>query len=64
DDIGFSHYTNPPLTTVKRPIEQLSRMGARKILELIDGAAAGGELVLLDTELVRRESVEELRAHL
>lgn len=64
DDIGFSHYTNPPLTTVKRPIEQLSRMGARKILELIDGAAAGGELVLLDTELVRRESVEEPRAHL
>ncbi|WP_178018934.1 substrate-binding domain-containing protein [uncultured Paenibacillus sp.] len=61
DDIGFSHYTNPPLTTVQRPIEQLSRMGARKILELIEGPPAGGELVLLDTRLVCRESVGALR---
>ncbi|MBW4841186.1 MAG: LacI family transcriptional regulator [Paenibacillaceae bacterium] len=57
DDIGFSHYTNPPLTTVQRPIEQLSRMGARKVLELIDEPSSGGELVLLDTRLVCRESV-------
>lgn len=56
DDIGFSLYTNPPLTTVQRPIEPLSRMGARKILELIEEPAAGGELVLLDTQLVCRES--------
>lgn len=61
DDIGFSHYTNPPLTTVQRPIEQLSRMGARKVLELIEEPQAGGELVLLDTRLVRRESVRVLR---
>lgn len=60
DDIGFSHYTNPPLTTVQRPIEQLSRMGARKVLELIEEPQAGGELVLLDTRLVRRESVRAL----
>lgn len=56
DDIGFSHYTNPPLTTVQRPIEQLSRMGARKVLELIDEPSVGGECVLLDTRLVCRES--------
>ncbi|MDU4694195.1 MAG: LacI family DNA-binding transcriptional regulator [Paenibacillus sp.] len=61
DDIGFSHYTNPPLTTVQRPIEQLSRMGARKILELIEEPSAGGELVLLDTRLMCRESVGTLR---
>jgi DNA-binding LacI/PurR family transcriptional regulator len=61
DDIGFSHYTNPPLTTVQRPIEQLSRMGARKILELIEEPSAVGELVLLDTRLVCRESVGTLR---
>ncbi|GIP48964.1 MULTISPECIES: LacI family DNA-binding transcriptional regulator [Paenibacillus] len=60
DDIGFSHYTNPPLTTVQRPIEQLSRMGACKILELIEAHATGGELVLLDTRLVYRESVGAL----
>lgn len=61
DDIGFSHYTNPPLTTVQRPIEQLSRMGACKILELIEAPATGGELVQLDTRLVCRESVGVLR---
>lgn len=61
DDIGFSLYTNPPLTTVQRPIEQISRMGARKILELIEAPATGGELVLLDTRLVCRESVGVLR---
>ncbi|MGP0585441.1 LacI family DNA-binding transcriptional regulator [Paenibacillus timonensis] len=61
DDIGFSLYTNPPLTTVQRPIEQISRMGARKILELIEAPATGGELVLLDTRLVCRESAGVLR---
>lgn len=56
DDIGFSLYTTPSLTTVKRPIEQISTMGARKIVELINGSTADGEIITLDTELVLRES--------
>lgn len=57
DDIGFSSYTNPALTTVKRPIEQISREGARKLLSLIGQPQPAGERVFVRTELVSRESV-------
>ncbi len=57
DDINFSMYTNPALTTVKRPIEQISAHGATKILERIDERCADEELIFLGTELVERRSV-------
>ncbi|WP_322906556.1 LacI family DNA-binding transcriptional regulator [Paenibacillus campi] len=59
DDINFSMYTNPALTTVKRPIEQISAHGATKILERIERQSAGAELIFLGTELVERRSVAE-----
>lgn len=60
DDIGFASYTTPPLTTVKRPIEQLSLMGARKVLEWIEQGTGTGERVLMDTQFIPRESVRLL----
>ncbi|MFD1885652.1 LacI family DNA-binding transcriptional regulator [Paenibacillus wenxiniae] len=59
DDINFSMYTNPALTTVKRPIEQISAHGAAKILERISEQSAGKELIFLGTELVERRSVAQ-----
>lgn len=60
DDIGFAHYTTPALTTVKRPIEQISMMGAKKILELIDEPKQPGDVVFVDTELKIRDSVRSM----
>ncbi|MDO3410791.1 LacI family DNA-binding transcriptional regulator [Saccharibacillus sp. CPCC 101409] len=62
DDIGFSSYTNPALTTVKRPIERISRRGAQTLVEwLRTGIAPPQETIRLHTELIVRKSVEERR---
>jgi DNA-binding LacI/PurR family transcriptional regulator len=60
DDIGFAHYTTPALTTVKRPIEQISIEGAKKILQLINEPKQTGELIFVDTELKIRDSVKRI----
>ncbi|CAM4354451.1 MAG: LacI family DNA-binding transcriptional regulator [Paenibacillus macerans] len=56
DDIEFAQFTTPSLTTIKRPIEEISAEGARKLLRLIDDPSAAGETLFLKTELMRRNS--------
>ncbi|MCH1625449.1 LacI family DNA-binding transcriptional regulator [Ferdinandcohnia quinoae] len=60
DDIGFAQYTTPRLTTVKRPVEQISVKGARKLLSLISSEDHEGEKLFIHTELMVRESVKKL----
>jgi DNA-binding LacI/PurR family transcriptional regulator len=55
DDIDVSRYLNPPLTTVRAPIEQAGREAARQLVNLIRLGQAD-PLVLLPTELVIRRS--------
>lgn len=55
DDIDVSRYLNPPLTTVRAPIEQAGREAARQLVNLIRLGRAD-HLVLLPTELVIRRS--------
>jgi DNA-binding LacI/PurR family transcriptional regulator len=55
DDIEVARFTDPPLTTVRQPIEQIGRQIARQVLRL----AAGEEIesaLILPTELILRES--------
>ncbi|QDY82346.1 LacI family transcriptional regulator [Paenibacillus polymyxa] len=59
DDIGFSMYTTPPLTTVKRPIEQISERGAACILERIQSPSTEGELIFMETVLMKRKSTAQ-----
>ena len=60
DDIDFSEYTTPALTTVKRPIEEISIVGAKKLMEVINGKEYEGEKVHIKTELILRDSVLDL----
>lgn len=60
DDIGFSLFANPSLTTVKRPIEKISEQGARKLLSLIKEPLENDGLTSIDTEFIARESVRKL----
>ena len=53
DDVYFSQYLNPPLTTVRAPIEEAGRLAAELLVELIRTGSARAE-VLLPTELVVR----------
>ncbi|HEY0496309.1 MAG TPA: substrate-binding domain-containing protein, partial [Kutzneria sp.] len=59
--IGFgnapiSRTTDPPLTTVRQPVEELGARAARALLALIDGTLSGQRQTVLDTELVVRRS--------
>jgi LacI family transcriptional regulator len=66
DDIEFARYTNPSLTTVKRPIEKISSLGAKKILEIMnieEKAEIKGEKIFVETELVLRNSVSLLQRY-
>lgn len=58
DDSMFSAFLSPALTTVKRPIEEISRQGAEMLLGCIDRKQLVPETVYLRTDLVVRESVQ------
>ncbi len=55
DDLTLARYMVPPLTTVRAPTEEVGRVAARKLLQLIRTGTAEA-LTLLPTELVIRHS--------
>jgi LacI family transcriptional regulator len=55
DDVQFSRYISPALTTVRAPIEEVGREAVRQLMRLLNGEQAQS-LVLMRTELVIRES--------
>ncbi|MFF3558998.1 LacI family DNA-binding transcriptional regulator [Streptomyces sp. NPDC002574] len=56
DDSAVARHTDPPLTSVRQPIEEMGRTMARVLLEEIGAATGTRRHVVLATELVRRES--------
>lgn len=60
DDHAFSGYLSPSLTTVKRPIEQISKLGVAKLIEQIETKQNGAETVYIHTELLLRESTRKM----
>jgi DNA-binding LacI/PurR family transcriptional regulator len=55
EDSAVARYAQPPLTTVRQPIEEMGRQAARLLLAKVAGEAAGMHLIL-DVELVLRAS--------
>jgi LacI family transcriptional regulator len=60
DDNIFSEYANPPLTTVKRPIEKVSIEGAKVLLDIIREKRIKENTIYIDTEVIIRGSVKEI----
>jgi LacI family transcriptional regulator len=60
DDHLFSAFMSPALTTVRRPIEVLSREGAAKLLSFVEKKQVERFTVSYHTELVIRDSVKPL----
>ena len=56
DDVGFASILPVPLTTVKQPINQIGETALQLMLERIHSAAMPTREVLLDGELIVRES--------
>jgi DNA-binding LacI/PurR family transcriptional regulator len=55
EDSAVARYAQPPLTTVRQPIEEMGRQATRMLLAKIAGETGGMHLIL-DTELVQRAS--------
>ena len=55
DDLRFSAFLTPPLTTVKAPTEQVGCTAARQLFELINGQKVDA-VTILPTEIVIRRS--------
>jgi DNA-binding LacI/PurR family transcriptional regulator len=55
DDVQFSRYISPALTTIRAPIEEVGREAVRQLIRLMDGEQVE-RLTLMRTELIIRES--------
>lgn len=56
EDSYLARHTNPPLTTVRQPTEEIGGTIARTLLREIENPAVRRTRLVLDTELVVRES--------
>lgn len=56
DDSAFMNCTEPPLTTVRQPIEPMGRAAIDLLVSLIGGVSVGAEELLFEPELVVRGS--------
>jgi DNA-binding LacI/PurR family transcriptional regulator len=56
DDAPIARGTDPLLTTVRQPVEEVGAHAARELVALIDGTVTEQRQVILDTELVPRQS--------
>lgn len=55
DDLEFSAFLNPPLTTVSAPTEAVGRIATEQLFSLFDNQFPG-DVTLLPTELITRHS--------
>lgn len=55
DDLGFSAFLSPPLTTVSAPTETVGRIATEQLFSLFDKQSPKG-VTLLPTELITRRS--------
>jgi DNA-binding LacI/PurR family transcriptional regulator len=55
EDSAVARYAQPPLTTVRQPIEEMGRQATRLLLARVAGEASGMHLIL-DVDLVVRAS--------
>jgi DNA-binding LacI/PurR family transcriptional regulator len=56
DDIGVAATATPPLTTVRQPLTEMTRVMTGLLLKAIEGEASPDESVICPTRLIRRAS--------
>ncbi|MNW62560.1 putative HTH-type transcriptional repressor ExuR [compost metagenome] len=61
DDIMFSRYTNPALTTVRKPITEISELGTKMLVQLLQQPETQPQQLFVKTSLVMRQTVAELQ---
>ena len=56
DDIDLAEWTDPPLTTIRQPIDELGRWAVDHLTSLLAGGRPGGGTTVLEPRLVVRGS--------
>jgi LacI family transcriptional regulator len=56
DDMPFAAHTEPPLTTVRQPVQRTGQMAVEALLAMLSEASPQPHRVVLPTELVIRAS--------
>jgi DNA-binding LacI/PurR family transcriptional regulator len=56
DDVTAAAFTDPPLTTVRQPVERLGALAAELLFEQVVSGGVPADDLILDTELVIRSS--------
>lgn len=57
DDIMFARYTNPALTTVRKPIADISELGTKMLVQLMRNPQMAPQQLFVKTTLMVRQSV-------
>jgi DNA-binding LacI/PurR family transcriptional regulator len=63
DDLPFTRWSGPPMTTVRQPLTRMGATAATMVLALADGEHLPEQRVELSTELVVRQSTAPPRQH-
>ncbi|HEU5027658.1 MAG TPA: LacI family DNA-binding transcriptional regulator [Spirillospora sp.] len=61
DDSAFMNCVNPPLTTVRQPIESIGRAAVTLLVSQVEGGPVAAEELLYEPELVVRASTAPIR---
>lgn len=56
DDIPVAEYCDPPLTTIRQPMQEVGRVATRLLIQAIEEPGPPQGAVLLKAELIRRSS--------
>ncbi|MGL5541175.1 MAG: substrate-binding domain-containing protein, partial [Erysipelotrichaceae bacterium] len=60
DDISIAKYLYPKLTTIRQPMEQIAHHAVEMLLERMESGVNKKVKVLLDNELIIRETTKEV----
>lgn len=63
DDNVFDSYVTPALTTIMKQSKKVSIIGAEKLLDVLNKKQLESEQIYIDTKLIVRDSVKDLRIH-
>lgn len=63
DDMPFAASSNPPLTTIRQPVQQCGAIAAQTLIDMIDRPSATHHHIILPTELVIRSSCGSPKFH-
>ena len=61
DDNFMSYRVVPPLTTIRQDVCQKAQLACQMLMKKIENPKAPAENIILDVEMVERESVRDLR---